>query len=49
MLLELSFLTGFMVGFEWVSDFEDAHHVVIDLGIARLLLTFPKEGGDFEV
>ena len=49
MLVELSFLTGFMVGFEWVSDFEDAHHVVLDLGIARLLLTFPKDNDSFDV
>lgn len=43
MIVELHLLTGFMVGFEWVSEMEDAHHVVIDLGIARLLLTFPKD------
>jgi hypothetical protein len=43
MLVELHLLTGFMIGFEYVSDFEDAHHLVVDLGIARLLLTFPKD------
>lgn len=43
MLVEFSFLTGFMVGFEWCSDYEDANHVVLDLGIARVLLTFPKD------
>lgn len=43
MLIELSFLTGFMIGFEWVTDYEDANHVVLDLGIARLLLSFPKD------
>lgn len=42
MLLELHFLTGFMVGFEWVSEHEDANHIVLDLGIARLLFSFPK-------
>ena len=42
MLIELHLLTGFMVGFEWISEFEEANHVVLDLGIARILLSFPK-------
>lgn len=42
MLLEAHFLTGVMVGFEWVSEMEEVNHLVLDLGIVRLLFTFPK-------
>ena len=48
MLIELSILTGLMFGFELVTDYEDANHLVVDLGIVRLLLSFPK-GEEFEV
>jgi hypothetical protein len=43
MLLELNFITGFMVGAEWVNEYEDCNHLVIDLGIVRLLFTFFKD------
>lgn len=42
MLIELHFITGFMVGFEFVSE-ESANHAVLDLGIARLMFTFFKD------
>jgi len=49
MMLELSFITGFMVGFEYVNiEEDDATHLILDLGIVRLLFSFIKEG-DFNV
>jgi hypothetical protein len=49
MILELHFITGFMVGFEYVSMQEDdATHLILDLGIVRLLFSFIKDG-DFNV
>ena len=42
MILEAHFLTGFMVGFEWVNEMEEVNHLVLDLGIVRFLFTFPK-------
>lgn len=48
MLLELHFITGFMFGAEWVNEYEDANHFVLDLGIVRLMASFPKDG-DFDV
>lgn len=48
MLLELHFITGFMIGAEWVNEYDEHNHLVIDLGIVRLMASFPKDG-DFEV
>lgn len=42
MLIEIFFITGFMIGFEIISiDLENEieHTVVLDLGIVRLMLT----------
>ena len=49
MLLELHFITGFMIGIEWVNEYEDANHLVLDLGIIRLMGSFPKGDTEFEV
>jgi len=49
MLLELHFITGFMFGIEWVNEYEDANHLVLDLGIVRLMGSFPKGDTEFEV
>jgi hypothetical protein len=49
MLLELHFITGFMLGIEWVNEYEDANHLVLDLGIIRLMGSFPKGDTEFEV
>jgi hypothetical protein len=49
MLLELHFITGFMIGCEWVNEYEDANHLVLDLGIVRLMGSFPKGDTEFEV
>jgi hypothetical protein len=49
MLLELHFITGFMIGLEWVNEYEDANHLVLDLGIVRLMGSFPKGDTEFEV
>jgi hypothetical protein len=49
MLLELHFITGFMLGIEWVNEYEDANHLVLDLGILRLMGSFPKGDTEFEV
>ena len=49
MMLELNFITGFMVGFEYVNiEEDDATHLIVDLGIVRLLFSFIKDG-DFNV
>jgi len=38
-----------MVGFEYVSiEEDDANHLVLDLGIVRLLFSFIKDG-QFEI
>ena len=43
MILELHFIMGFMVGIEYVDIEEsDATHLVLDLGIVRIMATFPK-------
>jgi hypothetical protein len=39
MNLELYFLTGFMVGFEYVAEYDDCRHLIVDLGIFRLLFS----------
>jgi hypothetical protein len=49
MLVELHFIMGFMVGAEWVSEYEDANHFVLDLGIVRIMASFPKGGTEFEI
>jgi hypothetical protein len=49
MLLELHFITGFMFGIEWVNEYEDANHLVLDLGIVRLMGSFPKGDTEFDV
>lgn len=42
MMLTINFITGAMLGFEYVQDheFEDMHHIVLDLVIVRLLFTW---------
>jgi hypothetical protein len=48
MIVELHFIMGFMLGFEYVSIAEDdATHLVIDLGIVRIMVSFIKDGVDF--
>jgi hypothetical protein len=48
MIVELHFITGFMLGFEYVSiEGDDANHLVIDFGIVRLMVSFIKDGVDF--
>ena len=42
MILELHFIFGFMIGFEYV-DQEEASYYVLDLGIIRLMLASPKD------
>ena len=42
MILELHFIYGFMIGFEYV-DQEEAKYYVLDLGIIRLMLAYPKD------
>jgi len=48
MLLELHFITGFMVGAEWVNEYDEANHLVLDLGIVRIMASFPKDS-EFEI
>lgn len=48
MLLELHFITGFMLGVEWVNEYDEANHLVLDLGIVRFMASFPKDS-EFEV
>ena len=49
MIVELHFIMGFMIGFEYVSiEEDDATHLVIDLGIVRIMASFLKDG-DFSV
>jgi hypothetical protein len=48
MIVELHFIMGFMLGFEYVNIPEDdATHLVLDFGIARLMISFIKDGVDF--
>jgi hypothetical protein len=48
MIVELHFIMGFMIGFEYVSiEEDDATHLVIDLGIVRIMASFLKDGVDF--
>ena len=48
MIVELHFIMGFMLGFEYVNIPEDdATHLVIDFGIVRLMISFIKDGVDF--
>ena len=48
MIVELHFIMGFMIGFEYVSiEEDDATHLVIDLGIVRIMFSFLKDGVDF--
>jgi hypothetical protein len=42
MSIELSFLTGFMVGFEYIDEYEDCRHLILDVGIFRLLFSFER-------
>ena len=42
MILELHFICGLMFGFEYV-DQEEANYYVLDLGIIRLMLAYPKD------
>lgn len=44
MIVELHFITGFMLGFEYVNiEGDDASHLVIDLGIVRIMASFIKD------
>lgn len=44
MILELHFIMGFMVGIEYVNIEEsDATHLILDLGIVRIMASFIKE------
>lgn len=48
MIVELHFIMGFMIGFEYVNiEEDDATHLVIDLGIVRIMASFLKDGVDF--
>jgi hypothetical protein len=48
MIVELHFIMGFMLGVEYVNIPEDdATHLVIDLGIARIMVSFIKDSVDF--
>ena len=42
MILELHFIYGFMLGFEYVYD-DDIKYYVLDLGIIRLMLASPQD------
>lgn len=42
MSIELSFLTGFMVGFEYIDEYDDCRHLILDIGIIRLLFSFER-------
>lgn len=43
-MLEANLITGLMFGFEYVDVAEsDATHVVLDLGIIRLVFTFFRD------
>jgi hypothetical protein len=42
MILELHFICGFMIGFEYVDE-DDVKYYVLDLGIVRLMLASPKD------
>ena len=49
MMVELHFIMGFMLGIEYVNlEESDATHLVIDLGIARIMFTFFK-GDDWSI
>lgn len=44
MLIELSLITGVMLGFElYEDDEEDTSHLILDLLIVRLVVTWWKE------
>ena len=43
MILELHFIMGFMVGIEYVNlEESDATHLILDLGIVRIMASFLK-------
>jgi len=42
MILELHFIYGFMIGFEYVDD-DGIKYYVLDLGIVRLMLASPQD------
>ena len=42
MILELHFIYGFMLGFEYVDD-DGIKYYVLDLGIVRLMLASPQD------
>lgn len=42
MILELHFICGFMIGFEYVDE-DGIKYYVLDLGIVRLMLASPKD------
>jgi len=48
MIIDFYWITGFMVGFEYVPDYDDCSHLAIDLGILRITLSKPHEDIDFE-
>jgi hypothetical protein len=42
-ILEVNFITGFMLGFEWAPKGhldEEEGYIVVDLGIFRFLVTY---------
>ena len=43
MMINLHFITGFCIGFEYVPSFDDESHFVIDLGIIRILFSTPHD------
>jgi hypothetical protein len=48
MIVELHFIMGFMVGIEYVNlEESDATHLILDLGIVRIMVSFLKDGVDF--
>ena len=43
MMVELHFITGVMLGIEYVNlEDSDATHLILDLGIVRIMFTFFK-------
>jgi hypothetical protein len=43
MIINLHFITGFCIGFEYVPSFDDESHFVIDLGVIRILFSTPHD------
>jgi hypothetical protein len=43
MMINLYFITGFSIGFEYVPDFDEESHLAIDLGIIRIMFSRPHD------